>query len=359
MNMYSTDEFVSPSGVSSIESEWLFNPPARDLPAGGERAPRCALHHGIQVRLIAQVARLYYEEHLTQNQIAAKLRFSQGTVCRLLQKAVEHGIVRVTVTSPEGTFVDLEELLEQKFGLAQVVIARAASDLEESVQSALGAAGAHFFETTLRPREVIGVASWSASLRSMVEQMHPVWKVADCQVVQVLGGVGDPSAEKHQQDLTTQLANLVQGEAHFLPAPCVVDSKDAADVLAQDPHLRKTMALFDRITVALVGIGSVEPSSLFADSENPFLAKNFQSLEAKGAVGNICLRFYDARGEEIENPLGARVFGLALAQLKKIARIVGIAGGKRKRQALLGALRGHWVNVLITDQFSAEALLKA
>jgi DNA-binding transcriptional regulator LsrR (DeoR family) len=358
MHNYSTDEFVTPSGLSRIESELLFSPPSRDLPEG-ERAPSCGLHHGAQVRLIAQVARLYYEEHLTQNQIAAKLRFSQGTVCRLLQKAVELGIVRITVTSPEGTFVDLEELLEQKFGLTQVVIARAASDLEESVQSALGAAAAHFFEATLRSREVIGVASWSATLRSMVEQMHPIWKVADCQVVQVLGGVGDPSAEKHQQYLMTQLANLVQGEAHFLPAPCVVDSKDAADVLEQDPHLRKTMALFDRITMALVGIGSVEPSSWFADRGNPFLTKNFQSLEAKGAVGNICLRFYDARGEEIESPLGARVFGLALAQLKRIARIVGIAGGKRKRQALLGALRGHWVNVLITDQFSAEALVKA
>jgi DNA-binding transcriptional regulator LsrR (DeoR family) len=52
------------------------------------------------------------------------------------------------------------------------------------------------------------------------------------------------------------------------------------------------------------------------------------------------------------------VFGLELARLKSIPSVVGIAGGKRKYQAILGALRGRWINVLITDQFSAEILLR-
>lgn len=311
------------------------------------------------MRLIAEVAQLYHEERCTQNEIANKLRLSQGTVCRLLKKAEERGIVRTTVIPPEGTFVDLEELLEDKFGLAQVIIARAASDCEESIQSVLGAAAAHFLEATLKPREVIGVASRSTTLLSMVEQMRPVWKVAGCRVVQILGGLGDPSAEEHAHHLVTQLARLVQGEAHFLAAPGIVDSKAAADVLAQDPRVRETMALFDRITVALVGIGPVEPSLWLAASDNRFSVAELRGLEAKGAVGNICLRFFDTRGEEIADPLGFLVFGLELARLKSIPSVVGIAGGKRKYQAILGALRGRWINVLITDQFSAEALLRA
>jgi DNA-binding transcriptional regulator LsrR (DeoR family) len=311
------------------------------------------------VRLIAEVAQLYHEERCTQNEIANKLRLSQGTVCRLLKKAEELGIVRTTVIPPTGTFVDLEELLEDKFGLTQVVIARAASDSEESIQHALGAAAGNFLEATLKPREVIGVASWSATLLSMVEQMRRIWKVADCRVVQILGGLGDPSAEEHAHHLVMQLARLVQGEAHFLAAPGIVDSKAAGDVLAQDPHVRETLALFDRITVALVGIGPVEPSSWLAASDNRFLVAELQALEAKGAVGNICLRFFDARGEEMVDPLGFRVFGLELARLKSIPSVVGIAGGKRKYQAILGALRGRWINVLITDQFSAETLLRA
>jgi DNA-binding transcriptional regulator LsrR (DeoR family) len=326
---------------------------AQNLGASFARRERCPM------RLIAEVAQLYHEERCTQNEIANKLRLSQGTVCRLLKKAEERGIVRITVIPPEGTFVDLEELLEDKFGLAQVIIARASSDSEESIQSVLGAAAAHFLEATLKPREVIGVASWSATLLSMVEQMRPIWKVAGCRVVQILGGLGDPSAEEHAHHLVTQLARLVQGEAHFLAAPGIVDSKAAADVLAQDPHVRETMALFDRITLALVGIGPVEPSLWLAASDNRFSVAELRALEAKGAVGNICLRFFDTRGEEIVDPLGFRVFGLELARLKSIPNVVGIAGGKRKYQAILGTLLGRWINVLITDQFSAEALLRA
>jgi DNA-binding transcriptional regulator LsrR (DeoR family) len=356
MNNYPADGDIGFSFSATPGSgDYLRHGPLADGAAAqnlGTRNEGCP-ERAMPMRLVAEVAQLYHEEHCTQNEIANKLRLSQGTVSRLLKKAEEQGIVRITVIPPAGTFVDLEELLEDKFGLTQVIIARAARDCEESIESVLGAAAAHFLEATLKPREVIGVASGSATLLSMVEQMRPIWKVADCRVVQILGGLGDPSAEEHAHHLVTQLARLVQGEAHFLEAPGIVDSKAAADVLAQDPHVRETMALFDRITVALVGIGPVEPC------DNRFSVAELQALEAKGAAGNICLYFFDTRGEEIVDPLGFRVFGLELARLKNIPSVVGIAGGKRKYQAILGALLGRWINVLITDQFSAEILLRA
>ena len=305
MNNYSYDGDIRFSfSATPASGDYPLHDPLADGAAAQNLAATFARRERCPMRLIAEVAQLYHEERCTQNEIANKLRLSQGTVCRLLKKAEERGIVRTTVIPPEGTFVDLEELLEDKFGLAQVIIARAASDSEESIQSVLGAAAAHFLEATLKPREVIGVASWSTTLLSMVEQMRPVWKVAGCRVVQILGGLGDASAEEHAHHLVTQLARLVQGEAHFLAAPGIVDSKAAADVLAQDPHVRKTLALFDRITVALVGIGPVEPSLWLAASDNRFSAAELEALEAKGAVGNICLRFFDARGEEIVDPLG-------------------------------------------------------
>jgi predicted XRE-type DNA-binding protein len=119
MHRYSYTELEEPLGASGNGSELPLGRSARDIPRGEKPAESCVLRHGAQARLIAQVAQLYHEGHLTQNEIATKLRFSQGTVCRLLRKAVEQGIIRITVISPEGAFVDLEELLEQKFGLAQ------------------------------------------------------------------------------------------------------------------------------------------------------------------------------------------------------------------------------------------------
>jgi DNA-binding transcriptional regulator LsrR (DeoR family) len=168
---------------------------------------------------------------------------------------------------------------------------RAANDFEESVQSALGAAAAHYLETTLKPREAIGADSWNATLRSMVEQMHLVWKVAECQVVQVLGGVGDPSAEKHAHYLMTQLASLVQGEAHFLPAPFVVHSKDAADALAQDPHLRETMVLFDGLPWRWSGLTRWGPRRCSPPAESFFRPKNFKPSKRKGRLETFAFVF--------------------------------------------------------------------
>ena len=137
---------------------------------------------------------------------------------------------------------------------------------------------------------------------SVVEQMHPVWKLSECKVVQIQGGVGLPSIEEHANYLVSQLAYLVRGEAHLLPAPGLVASKGAAAVLVQDPHVRKTMALFDQITVALIGIGSldVSPSPWLIGNGNTILTEELQRLEDKGAVGNICLRFYNVDGQQIE-----------------------------------------------------------
>jgi DNA-binding transcriptional regulator LsrR (DeoR family) len=357
MHNYSTGAHLGWTDTSSA-ADGLPPGSSTGDPSRTKPAESSATRNRAQARLIAEVARMYYEERRTQLEIATSLNVSQGTVCRFLKRAEKLGIVRTTISPPVGTFVDLEELLERKFGLSQVIIAQAPGGSEESMQGAVGAAAAHFLEITLRPRAVIGVASWSASLLSMVEQMHPVWKVSECKVVQILGGEGHPSIEKHASYLVSQLARLVQGDAHLLPAPGLLASKEVADILAQDPHVRETMELFDRITVALLGIGSIEPLPWLVGSGNTFSIEELQRLEEKGAVGNICLRFYNASGEEIRDAVdGDRVFGLKLERLKSIPLVVGIACGKRKRQAILGALRGRWINVLVTDQFTAESLV--
>ena len=139
------------------------------------------------LRIITKAARLYYEERLTQTEIAGRLGISQVAVSRLLKRAEEHGVVRTTVISPPGAFAELEGLLEQRFGLSQAVIAEAARDAEEAVLNAIGSAAAQLLETTLKSGDVIGISSWSASLLSMVDQMHPVRRIQKCTVVQMLG----------------------------------------------------------------------------------------------------------------------------------------------------------------------------
>jgi DNA-binding transcriptional regulator LsrR (DeoR family) len=311
-----------------------------------------------ELRLITRVARLYHEVGLNQTEVAERLGLTQAGVCRILKKAEKHGIVRTTVLTPPGTFSDLEGSLEEKFSLRQAIIGDAPRDSEDFVRNAIGSAAAQFIESTLKSGEVIGISSWSESLLSMVDHMQPPRKAENCLVLQMLGGVGNPSAEQHANRLATRLARLVHGDARFLPAPGLVGSVSSAKILAQDPYVKEVVALFDRVTLALVGVGSMEPSALVASSGNFFSRRELEALQKKGAVGDICFRFYDINGREVNDSLSGRIIGIELPSLRRIPRSVALCGGKRKFSAILGALRGKWVNTLITDQYTAQRLLK-
>jgi DNA-binding transcriptional regulator LsrR (DeoR family) len=188
--------------------------------------------------------------------------------------------------------------------------------------------------------------------------MHPSPRASGAHVVQILGGIGSPSAELHATQLTRRLANLLGGVATLLPAPGAVGSAEARRVMLKDRYVLEAMAMFKSITVALVGIGAVTPSKMLAASGNVFSAKELKSLSDRGAVGDICLRFFDANGAPVVTPLNERVIAIELAELKRVDRVVGIAGGRRKFAAIRGALRGRRINVLITDRSTAERLVK-
>jgi DNA-binding transcriptional regulator LsrR (DeoR family) len=312
-----------------------------------------------ELRLMTKVARLYYDENVGQREIAAQLDISQATVSRLIQRAQQERIVRISITPPQGVFADLESALEKQYALKEVVVVDCDGEREEDVLRNLGPAAGYYVETTVKPDEVIGVSSWSATLLSMVEAMHPLTRPVNAHVVQILGGVGNPAAEGHAQHLTSRLATLVRGQAHFLPAPGVLSSTSAMNVILNDPFVRETTALFEQVTMALVGIGSVEPSRLLASSGNVFSEQEIETLRVSGAVGDVCLRFYDAHGKPVITPLDKRVISMKLEQLRNVKRSVGIAGGERKVSAIRGALEGGWINVLITDRCTAEKLLQA
>ena len=109
----------------------------------------------------------------------------------------------------------------------------------------------------------------------------------------------------------------------------------------RDPYVSETFALFEKITLALVGVGSVQPSALVASSGNTFSEEELETMQKNGAVGDICLHFYDANGKEVKEPLGNRVIGIDLERLRRVRTTVGIAGGKRKFASILGPYAGN------------------
>jgi len=311
------------------------------------------------LRLMAKVARLYHEQGLRQTEIADRLDLSQARVSRLLKQAERQGIVRTTVSLPHGFYPELEEALQAGYGLREAVVADCDADDDAEALRAIGAAAAAYLETTVMPGEVLGISSWSETLLTMLDNMHPQARPTAEAVVQILGGSGNPAAEGHATRLTGRLAQLVGGEARLLPAPGVVGSPESRRALLEDPFVAAAMRWMDDITLAIVGIGALTPSKLLAASGNVFTPAELEQLDELGAVGDICLRFYDADGVPVASPLDERVIGLDLERLKRTRRTVAAAGGPSKSTAILGALRGRLVNVLITDRFTAERLAGA
>ena len=310
-----------------------------------------------ELRLLAKVARLYYERGVRQAEIARQLDLSQATVSRLLKRAEEEQIVRITVSVPHGAYTELEEEVQAVYELKDVIVVDTVED-DEQILRDLGAAAAYYLETTLKHGDIIGISSWSATLLAMVDALHPLPQSISTQVVQILGGVGNPAAEAHAAHLTRRIATLTHGEAFFLPAPGVAGSADTVRIYLDDPFVHAAMERFEQVTLALVGIGAVEPSDLLARSGNIFSVEELDLLRERDAAGDICLRFFDAQGAPLRTPLDARVIGIRLEQLQQIPRSVGIAGGQRKRQAIRGALAGRWINVLITDRRTAAWLVE-
>lgn len=309
-----------------------------------------------ELRLMAKVARLYHDQGLRQVEITERLNMHQSTVSRLLQRAEREGIVRVTLTMPGGLHAELEDELQTRYALREAIVVDSL-DKEDQIVRDLGSAAAYYLDTTLRPTDVIGISSWSAALLAMIEAMRPQPRASGARVVQILGGIGNPGAQTHATHLTQRLARLISGTATLLPAPGAVGSAEARRVMLEDRYVQEAMALFKSVTLALVGIGAVEPSKLLASSGNVFSSEELKTLSQRGAVGDICLRFFDGDGKPVSTPLNDRVISIELEALRRIRRVVGIAGGRRKTAAIHGALAGRWINVLITDQHTAVRLL--
>lgn len=311
-----------------------------------------------KLRLITRVALLYYGERRTQSEISASLHLSQASISRMLKRAEKEGIVKISIVPPRGTFVELEAGLRQRFGLAEAIVADCADDGEETVLASIGTAAAHFLESSLDQGEVIGISSWSASLLRMVDAIHPLRRASADSVVQILGGIGNPDVQAHATHLTARLAQLTGAQPRLLPAPGVAGTAAAKRALLADPYVRATLEEFGRVTLALVGIGAIEPSRMLASSGNVFLASELDELGRQGAVGDVCLRFFNAYGAPVRAPLDDRVIAIGLDELRRVPRVVGVAGGRRKVAAIKGALLGRLVNILITDKLTAERLLE-
>lgn len=307
-------------------------------------------------RLMIKVAKLYYENGLTQETIADRLRMSRPRVSRLMQEALEQGIVKISIVQEPGSYAELERQLENRYGLLEVVITDAPeSDSYEETAHMLGPAAAEYFNRVVKDGDMVGL-TWGITLAAMVENLLPE-KKHNCIVVQMVGGLGEPDAETHATGLVSRMSMAVGASLWLMPTPGIVNSVEAAQLLRSDRYVAQTLEKARQVNVAFVAIGAPTPDALLMRGESIISWEEMNHLIGLGAVGDIALHFYDEQGNPINTNLKERVIGISLEELKCIGRVVGVAGGTGKFHAILGAIRGGFINTLITDAQTARRLL--
>ncbi len=311
-------------------------------------------------RLLVKVSRFYYEQELTQSEISKRLRISRQKVQRLLKQAKDQGIVQVTIRPVIGAFPELERKLEDRFGLQEAVVIETTNFEDQFVVAReVGVGAADYLRRVIKPKDSI-VVSWGGSLLGMVNALYVSFQRSDLdgiKVIQGLGGLGDPNKEVHAADLTRRLAQVFGGEAVLLPTPAVAGTREARDTYFDDPFVRNILKQAQSANLAVMGIGAPRLDSILMREGRIVTVLDLESLKQSGAVGDINLRFFDKNGKIVKSSFDQRVIGLTLEDIQNIEQVVGVAGGQAKVSAIRGALAGNLVDVLVTDQITAQQVL--
>ncbi len=302
-----------------------------------------------------KAAKLYYESGYTQEAISDRLRLSRPRVSRLLNEARETGIVQFTIAQMPGLFSDLERELESRHGLTEAVVV-GISEPNDPMTAAreLGAAAAEYFRRAVQTGDVVGL-TWGETLACMADSL-PVEK-KDIVLAQMVGGMGDPAEEIHATDIVRRISHKLGASVSLIPAPGIVDSLEAARLLRSERFIEAAIQTGRSCDIVFAGLGAISTDSTYMRDESIISWEEIHPLLALGAVGNIGLHFFDVDGELVESELEERIVGVELRVFRELKRVVVVAGGVDKHEAILGGVRGGYAKTLITDEGTARFLL--
>lgn len=311
------------------------------------------------IDLLATVASLYYNFNQSQAEIASRFDLSASKVSRLLKEARDRGIVEIHIHMPIPRDLELEQTLIREFCLKDAYILKTSTDSDDEVSlDGLGKLAANYLERvieTLKPGAIIGVA-WGTGVHAAVLAL-PSKASYNIDVVQLMGGVGALAIDG--PDLARIITEKLGGRHYDLHAPVLVEKVAAREMFMAEPAVRNEIVRAQSAQLAITGIGAIHEDSSSFLRAGLFNRADLVQLRDQGIVGEICGRFYDINGNWQEYEINQRIIGIELEKLRQIPSVLTIARGNTKVLSILGALRGKYIKILVTDDITASAVLEA
>jgi DNA-binding transcriptional regulator LsrR (DeoR family) len=300
----------------------------------------------------AMIARRYFVERRTKSEIADSLQISRFKVARLIDEAIETGLVRFVIADVGELDAELSDALVQRYNLRHAVVVAGPDLPMRDVTEALGQAAAALLEEILVDGQTLAVA-WGRTLAATAQAITSLPRI---DVVQAIGSLVGEEYSQSSVDLVHRIAALSRGTAYPLYMPMWMEDSALVERLRSEPNVARVLARYARIDVLVSGIGSWNPpnSALFSTFPEQWQTQ----AERGGTRADLCTILIDEAGAPVATNLADNVLGLSAAQLRAIPNVMGVAGGIEKVDALRAVLRGGWLTTLVTDAGAARRLVK-
>jgi DNA-binding transcriptional regulator LsrR (DeoR family) len=295
---------------------------------------------------LVSASRLYYELGETQNAIAAQLGVTRPQVSRLLKRARAEGIVEIRVVDRTSVDSPAADALRERFGLAAVHLAPTIAGPEELTRRMVGRLAAEVLRRALRPGEIVGIGE-GQSVAATAAALEETSSEVDLTVVPLCGGHWTTGTEREPY---RRVADAIDAAARGLMAPGLVDDAATQRSLVAHAGVRAIVELWDRLDVALYGIGAPAWSAAAVGERVD------RELAAAGAIGEVLVAPFDLDGRFVCPTLRERVIAFDARSLARVPVSIAVASGPGKVRPILGALRSGVVRTLVTDVASAEAV---
>lgn len=304
-------------------------------------------------QLLVKAAQLYYEENVSQIDLAGILGISRPTVSRLLKKAQDEGIVEIIVHDPISKEHELSSKLRTRLGLRDAVVITGNYPYSKSIERCCEAA-VQFLDVIMSNGCTIGIA-WGI-VPQIINRILPPLQYSDISVVQMVGCLGTNIPDADGLRLAIEMAQTLNAKCYSIYSPIYVHNKAVRDYLCNEPGIRDALEISSHADILINGVGNFDMSSAVYNA-GYWTAEGLDRHIDAGAVGHLLGRAYDISGAPVDIE-DTYIVGAPLEAMRNAEWSIAVSASEKKAKAVLGAIRGGYINVLIADTALAHKLLE-
>ncbi len=304
----------------------------------------------IEQNLIIKIAWYYYMEDMTQKQISDRLNISRMKVVKYLEMARSQGLVNFKVRSNGEKRMNIERQLMEKYNLSDTYVV---PTTEKNLNKTIAKAAAQYLEGKLTPNSYVNVG-YGETVSYAMSYLTSYLEIP-VSFVSLSGGVAFYASS--MAGIRNFENNFDHLKFYIMPSPLIVSNKNLADQLLEERSIKEILDMTELSDYTVVGIGAPDKTATIIKA-NQISENDLVLLKMNGAVGDMLSQFYDKDGNKISSDLHDRLITVKLEKLKEKKNVIGVAGGQSKVESIHAALIGGYINILITDEETAEGLIK-